>query len=313
MSIDISKIINKDYLKNFTNNNNVVNFLDQNYYSDSFGFQWNIFEKDQLDSINKTDLSYRRFKYTKWDLNELENKFVLEVGSGAGRFTEIIAKGNCKLVTLDSSSAIYTNFKNNNHKNIIFLKCNIEKDIFLDNSFDFVFCYGVIQHTEKPFDTLNFLIKKLKPGGKLSADFYRKMYFPTFYSTPKYIWRFITKKMKRDKLLRFIEFYIPKYLPIDTLIKRIFGKLSIVICGIIPIPCYQDWTKEYLKIDKKIRTRLAILDTFDALSPTYDQPLSKNEINNYLKKFKNIEYNLEYGSNGIVLNLKKIHDSNGGP
>jgi len=117
MKIDISKIINKNYLKNFTNNN-VVNLLDQNYYSDSFGFQWNIFEKDQLDSNNKTDLSYKRFKYTKWDLNELENNFVLEVGSGAGRFTEILAKSNCKLITLDSSSAIYTNFKNNNHKNI---------------------------------------------------------------------------------------------------------------------------------------------------------------------------------------------------
>ena len=120
MKIDISKIINKNYLKNFTNNN-VVNLLDQSYYSDSFGFQWNIFEKDQLDSNNKTDLSYKRFKYTKWDLNELENNFVLEVGSGAGRFTEILAKSNCKLITLDSSSAIYTNFKNNNHKNIIFL------------------------------------------------------------------------------------------------------------------------------------------------------------------------------------------------
>ena len=164
-------------------------------------FQWNIFEKDQLDSNNKTDLSYKRFKYTKWDLNELENNFVLEVGSGAGRFTEILAKSNCKLITLDSSSAIYTNFKNNKHKNIIFLKCNIEKDIFLDNSFDFVFCYGVIQHTKKPFDTLDFLIKKLKPGGKLSVDFTVKCIFNFLFNAKSIFGDLLPKKWKETNYL----------------------------------------------------------------------------------------------------------------
>ncbi len=303
--MEINKIIKKNYKIYFNEKNKVINLLNDKFYTDNFGFQWNIFEKDQLDSLNKTDLSQKRFDCTKWKFSNLRNKNVLEVGSGAGRFTEILSKSNCNLITIDSSSAINTNFKNNNNNNIFFVKCNIEKDIFEDESFDFIFCYGVIQHTEKPLQTLDFLIRKLKRGGSLSVDFYRKVYFPAFYSTPKYIWRIFTKNLDNEKLLKFIKFYIPLYLPVDTFIKKIFGKASIIICGLIPIPCFQDWTKSYLELDKKLRTKLAILDTFDALSPKYDFPFTKMQILKHLYKYKNINIDLFYGSNGIVLNLKK--------
>ena len=301
----IDKIIKKEFRIDFFSKKEVINLLDDKHYTDNFGFQWNIFDKDQLDSINKTNLSQKRFDCTKWKLADVKNKNILEVGSGAGRFTEIFAKTKCNLFTMDSSSAIYSNFKNNCNNDFYFIKCNIEKDIFEDECFDYVFCYGVIQHTEKPFRTLDFLIKKLKPGGKLSVDFYRKVFFPAFYSTPKYIWRKFTKNLNDEKLLNFIKFYIPLYLPIDTFIKKIFGKFSIVICGLIPIPCYQDWTKEYLSLDKKLRIELAILDTFDALSPRYDFPFTKKQISKYLKRYNNISFDLSYGSNGIVLNLTK--------
>ena len=128
--MEINKIIKKNYKIYFNEKNKVINLLNDKFYTDNFGFQWNIFEKDQLDSLNKTDLSQKRFDCTKWKFSKLRNKNVLEVGSGAGRFTEILSKSNCNLITIDSSSAINTNFKNNNNSNIFFVKCNIEKDIF---------------------------------------------------------------------------------------------------------------------------------------------------------------------------------------
>ena len=45
--------------------------------------------------------------------NELENKDLLEVGSGNGRFTEILLDYKSNLITFDSSNAIFQNYKHN--------------------------------------------------------------------------------------------------------------------------------------------------------------------------------------------------------
>jgi len=275
------------------------------HYSENFSYQWDKFRKTQLDSYTKIPLSFNRFKNTLWNLEELRNKTLLEVGSGAGRFTEIIQRTDCHLFTIDSSSSIRVNYENNNknNKKTFFIQNNIENNIFKNNVFDYVFCYGVIQHTKDPFKTLDILISKLKISGKLSVDFYRKFKYPTWYSTPKYLWRPITKRVEIKILYQIIKFYIPIYLPIDTFLKKLFKKFSTVICGLIPIPCYNYY---FTSLSNKLKIQWAILDTFDALTPKYDYPLTKKQIENHLKKFKNIDYTLHYGSNGIVLNLIKL-------
>jgi len=153
------------------------------HYSESFSYQWSKFKKIQLDSYTNIPLSYNRLiENTKWKLNKLKNKTVLEVGSGAGRFTEIFSKTNCYLFTMDSSNAIQSNYENNKKisKKIFFIKNEIENDIFKENAFDYVFCYGVIQHTQNPLLTLDILINKVKINGKLSVDFYRKFIYPAW-------------------------------------------------------------------------------------------------------------------------------------
>ena len=64
--------------------------------------------------------------------------------------------------------------------------------------------------------------------------------------------------------------------------------------------------KSVIDSENNLNIKWSILDTFDALSPRYDYPLTKKEIENHLKKYKNIDYTLHYGSNGIVLNLTKL-------
>ena len=73
--------------------NNIPRFVPSENYSSSFGMQWNIFAKTQLDSFSGTTISKDRFyRVTGWQENELKDSLILEAGSGAGRFTEIIAK-----------------------------------------------------------------------------------------------------------------------------------------------------------------------------------------------------------------------------
>ena len=48
------------------------------------------------------------------------------------------------------------------------------------------------------------------------------------------------------------------------------------------------------------------MDTFDALSPVYDNPLNKRMIENYLNKIDNkFSYDIKPGANGLVINLFK--------
>ena len=279
----LKTVVKKNKLNFFLSRKKIYNFTSKNsfHYSESFSYQWSKFKKIQLDSYTNIPLSYNRLiENTKWKLNKLKNKTVLEVGSGAGRFTEIFSKTDCYLFTTDSSNAIQVNHENNkkNIKKIFFIKNEIENDIFKENAFDYIFCYGVIQHTQNPFLTLDILINKIKINGKLSVDFYRKFKYPTWYSTPKYLWRPITKRVEIKILYQIIKFYIPIYLPIDTFLKKLFKKFSTVICGLIPIPCYNYY---FTSLSNKLKIQWAILDTFDALTPKYDYPLTKKQIENH--------------------------------
>src|SRR5258705_10315219 len=116
--IRIEEYLKDDEGKSFPVINNVPRFVEEHNYTDNFGFQWNKFQKTQLDRESKNlNLSKDRFfTATNWDKEDLSGKDVLEVGSGAGRFTQIVldyTKAN--LYSLDYSDAVSANYRNNAH------------------------------------------------------------------------------------------------------------------------------------------------------------------------------------------------------
>ena len=77
-----------------------------------WGEQWGKFQLTQFDSYTKKSLSKDRLEFMLGDkIDILEEKKVLEVGSGAGRFTELLADNAKELYTLDASEAIDYNKK----------------------------------------------------------------------------------------------------------------------------------------------------------------------------------------------------------
>jgi len=67
----------------------ILRFVQEAHYADSFGLQWLAHAKTQLDSVIGLSVSRQRFfEATKWP-EHLRGETVLEVGGGAGRFTEI--------------------------------------------------------------------------------------------------------------------------------------------------------------------------------------------------------------------------------
>lgn len=284
--------------------NGIPRFVPSENYGNSFGFQWNQFKKTQLDSAVGLPLSEDRFlENTRWTPNELKGKRVLEVGSGAGRFTEIFLKYGAQLVSFDYSEAVEANWSSNGSKgDFLLFQGDLYSIPFPDGYFDYVFCFGVLQHTPDPNKAYQAIFKKLKPGGKISIDYYLKTLRPSPWSTPKYFWRPIAKRLKPETLFQIISFYIPLWLPIDTLLRRI-PKLGGALLSLMMIPC---WNYVGLGLSRKQRLEWAILDTFDALSPAYDFPKTLEEVREMVSSPANGKEEVFYGSNGVVANVQKL-------
>lgn len=281
----------------------IPRFVDSSNYANSFGLQWNIFRTTQLDSVSGLPLTSDRFwKNTKWSKEEIRGKNVLEIGSGAGRFTEVLLQAEAKVISVDLSNAVEANYGNNLGKGDLFLFQGDLYDLPLaDDQFDFVFCHGVLQHTPDPEKAYRSIFKKLKPGGKISIDYYLRSWMPSPWSFPKYLWRPLTKRMNPELLFKIIKSYIPIYLPIDTMMRRI-PHVGELLCVLIPIPC---WNYIDIGLDEKQRVEWAVMDTFDALSAAYDCPKPLEEVRKMITSPECEAIDIFYGGTGIVANSIK--------
>jgi SAM-dependent methyltransferase len=292
--------------------NGAVRIVQDSNYTDSFGYQWNKFQKTQIDREHKQfSLSKERFfEQTQWDKEDLSGKDVLEVGSGAGRFSQIVldfTKAN--LYSVDYSDAVSANFKNNGHHGDRFhlFQASVYEMPFPDNSFDKVFCFGVLQHTPDFKKSVQSLIAKAKPGGEVIVDFYPIRGWWTRIHA-KYIFRPFTKRMSHEKLLNWIEknagwlmklyFFFDK-IGIGKLVNRFLPVCDIK--GTLPHNLSNDELKEWV-----------VLDTFDMFSPQHDHPQTIATVKKWFEEFgvqvtqaEFIYYGEEKFSAAVVKGIKK--------
>lgn len=238
-------------------------------YSESFGFQWHTFDRTQLDSFTNKNISESRFyAETDWKTQDLVGSSVLEVGSGAGRFSEVFlrtTKGH--LYSIDYSRAVEVNLKNNQkyQERLHLAQASIYKIPFPDNSFDKIFCLGVLQHTSSFEDSVRALVRKAKIGGEIVVDFYPiKGWYTKAHA--KYILRPITRRLPKEVTLQFIRANI-------TWMLRLFDILVYLKLGVftrfIPITDVRSFP---VTLSVAERLEWALMDTFDGFSPEFDNP-----------------------------------------
>jgi SAM-dependent methyltransferase len=254
-------------------------------YTENFGFQWNKFAQTQIDRFSEqsSQSKTRFFAVTEWDKLDLSQENVLEVGSGAGRFSQVVLdETQAHLYSVDYSNAVEANFKNNGHHQdrLRLFQASIYDLPFAPASFDRVFCFGVLQHTPDVKKSVQSLAQMVKPGGELLVDFYPIRGWWTKIHA-KYIFRPWTKRMSHEKLLRRIEKNAGWMIRLSQFFNKIgIGKITnrfIPICDIKnTLP--PDLTKEQLK-------EWVILDTFDMFSPEYDQPQRVETVRQWFEEF----------------------------
>jgi len=287
--------------------NNIPRFVEKNNYADSFGYQWKNFAKTQLDSYTKTSISKTRLsRLFQENLNILNKKTVLEIGCGAGRFTELMLNEGANVYAVDLSNAIEANYDNcKQYSNYQVFQANVYNLPFPTESFDVVVCVGVVQHTPNPEKTMQTLCSYLKKDGILVMDNYAKK---APFSLSRYLLRkylvnkkqpfpldFVSKLTKKLWKFHLFFFKIKKKSFIGFLFWALFYKIS-------PIFDYQD---AYPELGDKLLLDWAILDTHDALTDFYKHLRTKNQIKTFLEKCNLSEINITEAGNGIEVFAKK--------
>ena len=278
----------------------IPRFVSGESYADSFGEQWTRFRRTQIDRFNGTTLSRDRFcAGTGWDAEALQGRRVLEMGCGAGRFTQVMLDFGAEVYAVDLTSAADVCLANHGpHPRLRVVQADCDVAPFRRGIFDKVFCYGVLQHTPKPKRAFLNLVSFLRPGGEIAVDVYIKKW-QIIPSKSKYLYRWLTTRLPRPVLFRIIQWYVPKWLPFDTAMKRV-PKLGPLL-GMC-IPC---WNYSSLPLTPRQVVEWGILDTFDALAPTYDVPQTMPEVASWFREAGLADVRIREGGNGIVANGRK--------
>jgi SAM-dependent methyltransferase len=261
------ELVTPDGVRRYPIENHIPRFVSSDNYAQGFGFQWNKFQKTQLDSYTGIPLSRNRlFESSGWTPSMLKGKRVLDVGCGAGRFAEIALDAGAFVVALDYSSAVDACWAN--HSSCPQLNV-VQGDIyhlpFVSNSFEFVYCLGVLQHTPDVKKSFAALPEQLCPGGRLVVDVYPDLWLNMLW--PKYWLRPIAKRIPKQLLFSIVELMVSCLLPISLAVGRI-PKLGRKLRYAIPV-CNYD---RIFPLSKSQLREWAVLDTFDWFAPMYDQP-----------------------------------------
>ncbi|MDB3936587.1 methyltransferase domain-containing protein [bacterium] len=159
---------------NYPITNYVPRFVDTQDYADSFGSQWNAFAKSQLDDQQTSESTLRFDSEVGWDAGSLADKSIIEIGSGAGRFIDVISKRGVKLaIGVDLTSAVDASQNNLGERdNVLFVQADAFNLPIKDSSVDFAYSIGVLHHTPDPQLAFESMVNTVKNSGNVAVSVY---------------------------------------------------------------------------------------------------------------------------------------------
>lgn len=279
----------------------IPRFVPLDNYANSFGLEWTYHARTQYDDYSGANVSEKRFfEETGW-AGDLTGQFILEIGSGSGRFTAQAASTGALVVSVDYSYAVDVNYTfNGKSSNVFIIQADINSLPLRENYFDKLFCLGVLQHTPDPGRAFISLPHYLKKNGEIVIDVYKTIGgIKRLFQTKHWV-RPITRKLNPRLLYGILSNYVRFMWPISRLIHNLpHGRQLNWALLVADYRGVYDLSEEMLK-------EWAILDTFDMLSPAYDNPQTLDMVNQWFNEahLKNVEVN--YGYTGIVGRGEKL-------
>lgn len=279
----------------------IPRFVPADNYANAFGYQWKNFAKTQLDSFNGTKISQERLERCfGFPIEQLKGKDLLEVGAGAGRFTELLVKGGANVHSIDLSVAVEVNKENVGDKpNYAIAQASVYELPFPKQSFDIVMCLGVIQHTPDSEKTIEALWEMVKPGGVLVIDHY--IWRINYYFNPATYWRLWLKELKPTTSKPIVDGLVNFFFPMHWAFRNA-PALNWVVKRFSPLITFMHVHPE---IGKKDQYEWAKLDTYDSLTDYYKHLRTPEQIKSKLTQLGAENIWINTGGNGVEARCTK--------
>ena len=148
---------------------------------------------------------------------------------------------------------------------------------FEPGSFDFAYCFGVLQHTPEIEAAFVSVTKQVRAGGKIAVDVYPRSPATLFW--PKYWLRPITRRIPMRMLFSVVRRMVPALIPV----RRLLGRVPAIgrrLRYAIPIMDYEG----SLPLSDSQLEEWAILDTFDMYAPAHDHPQTEKTVRAWFER-----------------------------
>ena len=256
--------------RKFPQREGVVCFVESGDYAESFGFQWQIYSRTQLDTEQCRESESEFRKRTGFTPEELQGKIVLDVGCGMGRFAEVATRWGARVVGVDLSAAALVAARNLADREFVALQADVFHLPFAAESFDFIYSIGVLHHTPDCEKAVKALPQFLKPGGSMAMwlySGYNKWYrFSDLY-------RRVTHRLPPRVLHGLLSVVVPVLNAVDRglrLIPLIGKPLAGGVHYVLPV-------------SRHPRREWRVLDTFDWYSPKYQSKHTYEQVFRWLE------------------------------
>ena len=290
----------------------VPRFTASESYAAGFGLQWTAHATTQLDSATGTHISRDRLARCLGGLERVAGRAVLEVGCGAGRFTEVLLDSGARVFACDLSRAVEANLANFRGRPGHFVcQADLMRLPVAPASFDVVVALGVLQHVPRPEAAIAELAAALRPGGRVALD---------HYAVPPgagRAWR-IAAALSPRALLRHALLRLPPrlaqatatgltrgLLPLHRALWRngpVADRLRGLLRRVSPVVDHYDRLPE---LSRAQLAEWAILDTHDALTDRYKHLRTADQVRAALTQAGLVEIEVAYAGNGVEARARK--------
>jgi SAM-dependent methyltransferase len=236
--------------------NDLARFVDASNYADTFGFQWQLYSRTQLDTEHSQESESAFHERTGFTPEELKGKLVLDVGCGMGRFAEVATRWGAHVVGIDLSEAAAVAARNLRERAFVALQANVFALPFAPESFDYIYSIGVLHHTPDCEKAVKVLPQYLAPGGGMAVWLYSG--YNKWYRFSD-IYRKVTHRMSPRLLHGILRVAVPCLYWLNRGLRRI-PALGRQMAGVV---------HHLFPVSRNTRPEWRVLDTFDWYSPKY--------------------------------------------
>lgn len=241
-------------------------------YGENFGFEWNhwkvLSDRHMASDAKRAEIMGR----THFEEFDLEGRTILECGMGGGDDTEILMSlPFSEIHSFDLSAAVDRAAGYLKDDRLTLSQASIFSIPYRDETFDFVYCHRVLQHTPDPVRALQSIARKVKLGGVLFAHAYKRS--PAYMRHYKYKYRWLTSRLPHRYTFWFLDRFGLDLRKMKRTCASSSSRLLNRLGELVPYELQHSYPG---MTDTDLREFEKLL-TFDHLTPRYDIPMTTDE------------------------------------